>query len=113
MERSVIKFQVSRLQEFQSFKVKNSAVDPSRCNPGRFTLKPCNLETLKPFFDFLRRFRFGKLQFVKPPVRTQFLHQFFMCANLADGSVFDHDDAVRSAHGREPVRNYKHSTPTH
>jgi len=60
-----------------------------------------------------RRVGFGKLQLVKPPVRAQLLHQLFMRANVADRAVFEHDDAIRPPHGREPVRNHKHSTPTH
>ena len=56
--------------------------------------------------------RLPELQFIQPAVRAEFLHQLFVRANVADGAVFEHHDAVGAAHGRKPVRDHKHGTPT-
>src|SRR5712671_5665514 len=61
----------------------------------------------------LRRLQFllemRELQLIQTPVRTQPAHQIFVSANVGDGAIFYHHNAVGTAHSREPVRNHEHS----
>src|SRR5712671_1291393 len=57
------------------------------------------------------RVGFGELQFVQSPVSSQLLHELFVRANIADGAIFKHRDAVGAAHRRKSMRDYQYSTP--
>src|SRR2546423_7478936 len=56
---------------------------------------------------------FGELQFVQSPVSPQLLHEFFVRANIADGAILEHRDAVGASYGRKPMCDYQYSTPAH
>src|ERR1700730_3798124 len=51
--------------------------------------------------------RFHELQAVQPAVLLSERHQFFMRAFFHDPAVDQHDDPVRTADGREPMRDYE------
>ncbi len=42
-----------------------------------------------------------------------FCHQFFVGADVGDGAILDHHDAVGAAHRGKPVRDHEHGAAAH
>src|ERR1700757_3641189 len=49
------------------------------------------------------RIDFQELQVIEPAVGAQLFHELFVRADVADPAIFQDDDTVRAAYGREPV----------